>query len=111
VSASLFEAARRSVEAKNKKDPDFWSLVAEPELGLYEALLRGTIARQAPAIIRQLRDVHRRSQGAKEWSSVEDTFRFVLDPYLKRAKQRAANAARNVLAEFEKFAKPTQKND
>ena len=107
--SSVFEEARRSVEAKNKKDPDFWSLVAEPELRLYEALLGGTISRHAAAVVKQLRDVHRRSQGAKEWSSVEDTLRFVVDPYLKHATPKAGKAVRGVLAEIEKLARTSQK--
>jgi CHAT domain-containing protein len=104
--ASLFDDARRSIKAKNKQSPDFWTLVAEPQLRLYEGLLKATIIKEAPAVVRELRDVHRRSQGTAQWSSVEDTLRFVLDPYLKRAGKKAGHAARSVLAEIEKLAKP-----
>jgi CHAT domain-containing protein len=105
LAASLFEDARRSVEAKNQHSPNFWTLIAEPELRLYEALVRGTIVKQAPAIVRAFRDVHRRSQSSAEWASVVDTLRFVLDPYLERATQKTGQAARKVLAEMMNLAK------
>jgi hypothetical protein len=105
LASSLFDDARRSVEAKNKRSPDFWTLIAEPELRLYEALVRGTIVKQAPAIVRAFRDVHRRSQGAAQWASVADTLRFVLDPYLEHATQKTGAAAQRVLAEIMNLAK------
>jgi len=104
--SSLFDDARRSVQTKNRQSPDFWTLVAEPELRLYEALLRGSIVKQAPAIITGFRDVHRRSQGVAQWSSVIDTLRFALDPYLARATKPAAKAARSVLAGIMDLSKP-----
>ena len=105
LTPALFEEARASVAAKNAADPDFWSLAAEPELRLYEALARGRIAREANAVIRGFTQVHRRSQGAREWSSVGDTLRFVLDPYLSRAGGRDAAAARRVLVAIEALGK------
>jgi hypothetical protein len=104
--AAFFEEARGSIAAKNRRSPDFWSLVAEPELRLYEALLRGTIRKHAPVIVRQFRDVHRRSQGATPWSAVVDTLRFALDPYLARAKGAAGKAARQVLEDVAKLGAP-----
>jgi CHAT domain-containing protein len=100
---ALFAEARASVAARNAADPDFWSLAAEPELQLYEALARGTIGRQASAVVRAFTQVHTRSQGAREWGSVGDTLRFVLDPYLARTRGANAAAARRVLAAVDAF--------
>jgi hypothetical protein len=72
--------------------------------------LKGTIAKQAPAIVRDFRDVHRRSQGAAQWGSVLDTLRFALDPHLARAPKTAATAARTVLEAIENLGKPAQAN-
>jgi len=96
--ASLFDEACRDVEAKNQDSPDFWSLIAGPELQLYKAVAQGNLPSQATAIVRSLRDVHRRSQGGSEWASVVDTLRFALDPYLARATSaRTKKAIRNVI--------------
>ena len=96
--ASLFDEAWRDVEAKNQDSPDFWSLIAGPELQLYKAVAQGNLPSQATAIVRSLRDVHRRSQGGSEWASVVDTLRFALAPYLARATSaRTKKAIRNVI--------------
>ena len=96
--ASLFVEARASVAALNAVNPDFWSLIAEPELRLYEALAHGTIAREAAAIIHAFTDVNGRSQDAREWASVGDTLRFVLDPCAARATGREAAALGRIRA-------------
>jgi hypothetical protein len=102
----LFEEARRSVRGKNQSRPDFWSLVAEPELRLYEAVARNTLPKDLPAIERSFRDVFKRSQGGTQWSSVSDTTRFVLDPYIARGQPAAKKSARAVLELIEHLAKP-----
>jgi CHAT domain-containing protein len=98
LSQDLFDVARTSARKKNETDPDFWSLVAEPELRLYEAIANGSLPKQIAAIERSFRDVFKRSQAGTQWSSVSDTAHFVLDPYIARAKPAAAKAARAVLA-------------
>ena len=98
---ALFEETRASFKAKNDSDPDFWSLIAVPELLLYEALARGTLARQSGAIQKEFRDVRRRSQDAAKWRSVLDTMHFVLDPYLSRVSGRNKRAARELLETIE----------
>ena len=106
----LFEEARRSVRGKNQSSPDFWSLVAEPELRLYEAVARNTLPKDLPAIERSFRDVFKRSQGGTQWSSVSDTTQFVLDPYIARGQPAAKKAARAVLELIEHLAKPKPGN-
>jgi hypothetical protein len=106
----LFEEARRSVREKNQSSPDFWSLVAEPELRLYEAVARNTLPKDLPAIERSFREVFKRSQGGTQWSSVSDTTRFVLDPYIARGQPAAKKAALAVLELIEHLAKPKPGN-
>jgi CHAT domain-containing protein len=106
--AARFAEARRSVEAKNKSAPDFWSLVAVPELRLYEAVARGKLNKaSAAAIGRSFRDVFRRSQSGVELRSVRDTMHFVLDPYIARRTAKTKVAARAVLDQIDEMVKPT----
>jgi hypothetical protein len=57
ISQDLFDVARTSARKKNETDPDYWSLVAEPELRLYEAIANGSLPKQIAAIERSFRDV------------------------------------------------------
>ena len=94
---ALFKEVRDGIKAKNASDPDFWSLVAVPELLLYEAIARGTVGKEAATIVRSLRDVHRRSQGGAQWHSVSDTLSFVLEPYIARASAQGKKAGQSIL--------------
>ena len=94
---ALLIEARSSAREQNRTDPDFWSLVAEPELGLYEALAEGNLARDLPTIERAFQDVFKRSQGGSQWRSVHDNLQFVLAPYFARVSPAAAKPARAAL--------------
>ena len=94
---ALLEEARAGIRAKNGSDPDFWSLVAAPEVRLYEAIARGTVVKDADNIVKSLRDVHRRSQGGAQWQSVADTMGLVLNPYIARASAQGKTAGRSIL--------------
>jgi hypothetical protein len=109
LSAKLVAEARASLEKKNASRPDFWSLIAEAEIQLYEAIARGNLPARRSAIERAFKDVFKRSQGSMQWRSVLDTTRFVLEPYLARAKPKATKAAAGVLDLIESFvsAKPS----
>ena len=102
--ATLFDEARRSVQAKNQSDPDFWSLVAVPELRLYEAVANGKLPASLATITRELKDVFKRSQGGTQWSSVADTMQFVLGPYIKRASPQSRKAALAALEQVKQLA-------
>jgi hypothetical protein len=101
--AKLLAEARTSVEKKNASRPDFWSLIAEPEMKLYDAIARGNLPAHRAAIEKSLKDVFKRSQGSTQWKSVLDTTRFVLEPYVAKAKPKARKAAAGVLALIESF--------
>ena len=102
---ALFEEARASVKAKNATDPDFWSLIAVPELLVYEAVARGTLAKRSSAIHKAFHDVRRRSQDGTKWRSVLDTMHFVLDPYASRVAGKNKQAARELLEMIEGIPK------
>jgi hypothetical protein len=104
VDRKLLEKARSSVQKKNKSQPNFWSLVAEPQMRLYEAVSRGNLPTHRPAIERSFRDVSKRSQGSTQWKSVFDTTKFVLEPYMARATPHGRKAAAAVLDLVGSFA-------
>jgi CHAT domain-containing protein len=106
VPVELFDKARSGLAEKNRKSPDFWSLVAEPELRLYEAASLGTLSEQHEVIVNEFRDVFKRSQGGTQWRSVLDTAHFVLDPYLRRAAPDDRKAGQAVLDCLKEFAEP-----
>jgi hypothetical protein len=101
--AKLFREARASVQKRNASQPDFWSLIAEPEIELYEAVARGTLPSRRASIEKSLNDVYKRSQSGSQWRSVLDTTRFVLGPYIARATPKARKAAGSVLDLIDSF--------
>jgi hypothetical protein len=103
----LIDEARQSVRAQNQSDPDFWSLVAEPELQLYEAVAAGRLRKpDVDAIDRSFREVFKRSQGGSQWRSVIDTMHFALDPATTRASAPMKKALRDLMARIEATVTP-----
>jgi CHAT domain-containing protein len=104
----LFDQARRSIAAKNKTAPDFWSLVAEPELRLYEALSKGKLPGAARSIVASFGDVFDRSRAGHEVRSVADSLHFVLDAYAS-GRGPQSKAARKLLADIEQHIRSLQR--
>src|SRR5262249_24065267 len=84
---SLFDATRRSLEEKNRDDPDFWSIVGEIEIDLYEAVEEATLAEARMELEDRYRDLYTRMRGGSDWGSVYDTAVFVLGKYRERARE------------------------
>lgn len=103
---ALFDEARASVQAKNNVNPDFWSLVAVPELQLYEAVAEGTFVKCGANILRAFKDIVRRSQGASELGSVSDTMHFALDPYFERLTGRVKKEVHDLVTKIDELLKP-----
>jgi hypothetical protein len=95
---SRLSDTRASLATRNAASPDFWSVVGEVELSLYEAVAQGTLARSLADLERAYRDVHHRSRGGSEWGSVVDTAGFVLSRYAPRASGPEQEAAGRVMA-------------
>jgi tetratricopeptide (TPR) repeat protein len=97
VSDALFEEARASQKSAADRDPDFWSVVAETELKLLEAVDNGAVARRQSLIIRGYTDLSKRMHNSTYWRSVYDTVAFVLAPAGRgrpRGKSRGATPRR-----------------
>ncbi len=106
-SKALFDEARVSAQAKNKSNPDFWSLVAVPELQLYEAVARENLNRRVAAdILRAFKDVVRRSGGASELDSISSTMHFAFDRYVERLTGRVKKETQELVAKIDELIKP-----
>src|SRR5262249_4404333 len=77
--------------------PDFWNVVSQIELRLYESLSRGDLATEVSKIIAAYDDLHLRSQMEWMWSSVYDQAQFVLPKYAKNASTREQAATKRVI--------------
>jgi hypothetical protein len=100
----VVDGARQSLRARNQADPDFWSLVGQTELRMYEVMASNTWSREAPALERGFADLFKRSQGSRHWRSVYDNADFVLSRYIRRASPKSRRAAVDLLAQLETYA-------
>jgi hypothetical protein len=106
LDAASVAAARRSLEARTRNDPDFWSVVGLTELRVYEALAKRGLAAALPSILREYDDLRQRVGAAWMWSSVRDQLAFILPNYAARARGAEATAAGALLAHVTGFAEP-----
>jgi hypothetical protein len=98
------ETVRNSLAAKVRDDPDFWSVVGETELRLYEALSGGTLATERAQIERELTDLAGRVAATRLWGSVHDNARFLLPKYAARVSGDEQQAADGILSLLERLA-------
>jgi hypothetical protein len=89
---SLFDATRKSLADKNENDPDFWSIVGEIDIDLYEAIESATLATSRQSLEERYQDLYTRMRGGTDWASVYDTAAFVLAKY--RAGRRPPGVRR-----------------
>ncbi|MGE0097291.1 MAG: CHAT domain-containing protein [Hydrogenophaga sp.] len=94
---------RQSLERKRREDPDFWSVVGLPELGLYEALATQTLDAQLPGILQVLTELQGRIGTELLWASLADQLGFVLD-HLGERDARQARAAGQLLTTLRSWA-------
>jgi pimeloyl-ACP methyl ester carboxylesterase len=104
LDAASVAAARRSLEARARNDPDFWSVVGQTELRVYEALAARGLAAALPSILREYDDLRQRVGAAWMWSSVRDQLAFILPKYAARARGAEPTAAGALLAHVTGFA-------
>jgi tetratricopeptide (TPR) repeat protein/triacylglycerol esterase/lipase EstA (alpha/beta hydrolase family) len=109
LDAALVAAARQSLDAKAREDPDFWSVIGQTELTLYEALASGTLVRQRPDIEVQYRDLHGRVDAVTTWASVYDQMRFVV-PRCRIPAGAELDAAMALQRLVESFAFPERRS-
>lgn len=73
--------ATRAVDLAARDDPNFFSIVAQSELDVLKALIRGELRQIVNDIERSLCDLHRRIDTQMFWIWVHDDARFLLEPY------------------------------
>jgi hypothetical protein len=113
LSGDLVAATRKCLETKAETDPDFWSVLGQTELSLYqvlasEQLAAGTTRKE---IERQYDEVHQRVSAARMWASVYDTACFVLPRYGSRASAAEQQAASALLTHLQTLAQPAPASD
>jgi hypothetical protein len=104
LDVAMVEATRKSLEAKSVAEPDFWSVVGQTELLLYNALAGGKLASSRESIEKGYQDLYRRVSAAWMWSSVYDTVNFVLQSYPARASAQEFKAAESLQECLRTFA-------
>jgi CHAT domain-containing protein len=83
---------REDLAAKVRDDPDFWSVVSQTELLMYEALARQDLAEHISTIAAAYDDLHGRVSQTWLWKSVYDQARFVLPKYMEHASSEEQTA-------------------
>ncbi|HRO59498.1 MAG TPA: CHAT domain-containing protein, partial [Burkholderiaceae bacterium] len=99
--------ARESLALQARQAPDFWSVAAQAELPLLEALVAGRLADALPAIEAAWADLNARVPAPRFWDSVEAQARFVLAHYPRVEAGREAaekKAAQRLLEILERYA-------
>jgi hypothetical protein len=103
LAPELVSTVTAGLDARAKADPDFWSIVGQTELRLYEALSAGEVAQALPRLEEAWRDLHARVPSDLTWRSVYDTAHLVLSKYSARVtgtERKAADQILTLLAEF-----------
>ena len=103
LDAERTRRVRQSLERKRREDPDFWSVVGLPELGLYEALATQTLDTRLPGILQVLTELQGRIGTELLWASLADQLGFVLD-HLHAADAHQARAATQLLVKLRTWA-------
>jgi tetratricopeptide (TPR) repeat protein len=108
LSEDLVAATRKCLETKAEVDPDFWSVLGQTELSLYQVLAGEKLAKgkTRQEIERQYDEVHQRVSAAQMWASVYDTACFVLPRYGSRASPAEQEAASALLTHLQSLAQP-----
>jgi tetratricopeptide (TPR) repeat protein/triacylglycerol esterase/lipase EstA (alpha/beta hydrolase family) len=102
---SAFDAVRQSMASA---PADFWTVVGQTELNMYESLLAGRLGKDLKSLFADFQHHHERVSAPKMWGSVHDNATFVLSKYQKRAPASEAKAAGLLLAALAKLAGQTQ---
>ena len=77
--------------------PDFWSVVGQTEMRMYERVVAGTLAGDLDGLTKEFRQHHARVDSPSRWGSVYDTAMLVLWGYRRRATSSEARAATEML--------------
>ena len=92
-------AVRQALDAKERDDPDFWSLAGQLELRCYEALAAGRLHAALKDLLSDYQDLWLRVSSHSYWASVCDQLEFVLHDQLVRDDKSAECKAAEALVE------------
>jgi hypothetical protein len=84
---------RADLDAAVTDHPEFWNVVGQTELRVYEALARSDLGAALPRAIDDYNDLQRRIGQGWMWASVYDQAEFVLTAYKKRASPAEQDSA------------------
>ncbi|HLL84803.1 MAG TPA: tetratricopeptide repeat-containing protein, partial [Longimicrobium sp.] len=98
-------AVRDSLNVKLRQEPDFWSMVGQTELRLYEAVAAGALAQVRDSLELEYGNLHARVYAPWMWRSVRDQIRFVLVRYQARATDPEREAVAAILERLEAFTR------
>jgi hypothetical protein len=97
-------AARESLIAAALGRPDFWSVVGQTELNMYEALSARALGENLATLTTQFEKLHDRVPlASKSWASVYDNATFVLQKYRSHARAPEKEAAAKLLKLLKSF--------
>lgn len=71
----------RMIEQAVHDEPNFFSIVAQSEIDIFKAILRGELRNGKPETDRALDDLSRRINARRFWIYVYDDINFLLEPY------------------------------
>ncbi len=91
--ATRIKEVRESLSKRNQGDANFWSVIGDLELDVYEAVDAGHLARVAGSTMATLLDVWNRASSLRQWDSFEFQMRATLDDYCASAGASAAEKA------------------
>ncbi|WP_316224880.1 MULTISPECIES: CHAT domain-containing protein [unclassified Bradyrhizobium] len=84
--------------------PDFWSVLGQTELDLFEAIDTGSLSQNVNSLIDGFRKHYARVSNPRMWGSVLDNATFVLARYGRTANPREKSAAGQLLDELVSLA-------
>jgi len=96
--------ARQSLTAKNRDDPDFWSVVGQIEIDLYEALAERRLAALLPALDTAYLRLFERVPGGQKWATLADQGDLALTAYADAVGGAEAGAAQRLRARLHAWA-------
>jgi hypothetical protein len=105
---ALRRAARSSLLAKSRDDPDFWSQLGLVELEVLDALAEGRLAAAAPRIGRALAELHARVASTGWWGSGADQADLIYGAWMRHGQAADRGAARGLWRQLLRYGGKTE---
>ncbi len=106
LDAKILATVQKSLQAKNRKDADFWSIVGAIEVRQFKAIAGRKLGSERKALEDDYQDLYRRVKATRMWGSVYDTAFLVFRAYTGRTSGREKEAANALLELLRKFGHP-----